>query len=126
MTPKFYYKALISVTEDGVGVYMQTWRQLRETPHYSFCREVHNGRIMTSGKEKKIHKTSSKFAAETPNQAIKKLAIVKGFQNQHITRQLAMNNALIDGIEKLEKTHGTDNYVIPGTRDLVLEHYCFD
>lgn len=138
MARKIFYKKRMQPTEEGLEIITEEWVSLRETECFHFC--VPRGetgllRVLANSGEseldvarrrktlKRIAKTRSRFAFETESQALEHLKLLKRKQFKHMQRDLQFIEAFLNA-ERLEKSGYGEK--VPGSRDLVHQHYIFD
>ncbi len=143
---KTFYKMTLSPTEGGLSIWTDRFYSVHETKCYYFC--IHqwekvyiNTHLLSEGvtayeqlknrksKFKRIHKTCSRIAFDTKQEAYDSLIYRKKKHLEHINRDMKMISAFMkfnenSGYADLKSVHGQD--FIPDTEDLVNECFIFD
>lgn len=143
---KTYYKMKLIPSEDGLSLWVTRWICIRETEHIAYCvpESVMRGLQITARgqgqslydaakKEKycrRIHKTCSRIAFPTEQEAFEHLRFLKRRQLNHIKRdQIFIERFLEDTKNKTITDFLPDRLgdrVLPDTEELVHEYYHFD
>ena len=105
---KRYYKYKLSASEDGVTYYLSTYKSFYETPCYHYCIPeysmsasdpfIKDGETILQSikrrgvKFKKIHKTQSRIAFDTKEQAYDNCIYLKKLQLEHLKRSIKLIN----------------------------------
>lgn len=134
---KVFYKKVLIPADQGLEILTKIFISIRETPCFHYCMpkfEYDMLRVLRRKDEstwdyakrrkalKRISKSSSRFAFESEEQALKHLKFLKRKQLSHMKRDaLFIERLLSTPDEQLSKNH-----LIPETKELVHEHYVFD
>lgn len=146
MKDNIYYRAKLSLDEDGLTVVFETYKPVHVTQCYAFCvREwdyshvvsisnVNKTSILAEAKTRKtfkrINKENSRFAFTTKEAALENLRYRKKKQIQHMKREIEFAKAFLEKAGSLEDLpadkYNGECHAIPNTEDLVREYYLFD
>lgn len=133
-----FYKKRLVADEDGLTVVTDKLVSIHETKCFHFCIPDFEHRIIGAMKTreetplqyakrrkilKRISKTYSRIAFDTEDAALANLKFLKKRQLQHLRRDIAFNEKFLS-TDALE--HQGSLSIVPGSRDLVHEHFCFD
>lgn len=128
---KTFYKARLIPEETGLIVWMDKYYSVKETPCFHFCvGELDKWRVDSSVLPikkkmlKRIHKTSSRFAFDTEEQAIEHLRMMKRRQLRHMEREKDFIDSFL-ACKSLVPARLNERK-IPNTRELVMKHLRFD
>lgn len=139
MSDKIFYRKRLAVEEEGLTVRTEEWISIHETRCFHFCVPKNSFHLITRlnrrGESalsyarrikqlKRIDKRCSRFAFETQEQALDHLRMLKRRQLQHMERDRACIEAFL-GADNFE-TSRLGDALVPGSSDLVHEHYRFD
>lgn len=117
MSDPVFYRAFLQESEDGLRVSYEMWFCHKETECFYMC--TRSPPQYKRAKFKRIHKHASRFAQGTQEKALEHLVFRKRRQQTHLRRQLAFNEAFLEGeIDELG--------AVLATQDLVHEHLNFD
>ena len=111
------YRAYLKATESGLEVWFEQYHLKRETKCFYICKREF------SSKEKRISKTSTRFAFKSKELAIENLRIRKLWQISHAEREAQFARAFLDSEIK---PNSMSHVGIPNTSELVSEHLNFD
>ena len=145
-TMQEFYKMKLFPNEGGLCVHTEVYLSVHETPCFHFCipewrKNYISTRLLSEGvsayeqlkkrstKFKRIAKINSRFAFDTKEKAYDQLVFMKKRQLVHLNRDIELLGAFMSfnkkgGYNDLESDHG--QAFVPGTNDLVHEHYAFD
>lgn len=132
---KTYYKCKLIPSELGLEIITDEWVSIKETPCYHYCISKFNYGIFKNATNpyeaakkrnavKRVHKTNSRFAFPTKEEALDHLRMLKIKQLAHFERETALINAFIQSEEIKDLDH--DVQVVPNTSELVSSYYVFD
>lgn len=134
------YKATMTESESGLGVWYDEWHSIYETECFYMClpdwsmvyyRKMSNEEIKSNLKKqgkkfKRIAKRFSRFAHTKKEDALASLLARKKAQIVHCRRNIAIASRFVDEIEKDFYSYTSGNLEIKDTKELIGEWYRFD
>jgi hypothetical protein len=144
-----YYKAHVEYDKQGIVVQMREFKVVRDTPAYAYCirhwefpvpawRCLPNETLLQTCKRLgykiyRIHKSGSRIAQPTQQQAFDRLKFLKRRQVRHLERELALLKVFNEKVADVDLTglkqghnYSRPTYTVPETAENVAEYYSFD